>query len=80
MWILCMLIWKVLHHALLFLCILNFKYLWDLEKNYPIKLEFQRMFDILITVVSVKDWWFWEKKPFLFKNNVFGPKMHNNHN
>ena len=28
-----MLLNKVLHHSLLFLYILNFKYLWNLEKN-----------------------------------------------
>ena len=35
---------KVLHHSLLFLCILNFQYLWNLEKLSDQAQIFQRMF------------------------------------
>ena len=39
--------------------------------------NFHRMFSVPITVVSVKNQLFWEIKLFLFRNNIFFPKMQN---
>ena len=46
---------NVLHHSLLFLCILIFQYLKNLEKWSDQAQNFQRKFSVPITVVSVKD-------------------------
>ena len=42
--------------------------------------NFQILFSVPITLVSVKDQWFWEMKLFLFKNHIFDPKLQNNNN
>ena len=49
------LIKKVLHHSLLFLCIWNFQIVWNQEKLSERAKGFRHIFSVLFILIPVKD-------------------------